>query len=103
MTTLGHCIAATGRVAEALPPAEEAAEIYRRLARTDAAPALYRECLILALTELAKRLRQLGRLEEADAQTAEAAEVRNAPPEPAAPAPATPQLPMGSGHGASTP
>ncbi|MFJ6062667.1 tetratricopeptide repeat protein [Streptomyces tendae] len=77
LTILGHRLAKSGRTAEALPPAKEAADIYRRLARTDANPALHRDCLVLALTDVGTRLRELGCLTEADAWTAEAAEIRS--------------------------
>ncbi|MFJ3037175.1 tetratricopeptide repeat protein [Streptomyces tendae] len=77
LTILGHRLAKSGRTAQALPPAKEAADIYRRLARTDANPALHRDCLVLALTDVGTRLRELGCLTEAEAWTAEAAEIRS--------------------------
>ncbi|MCM1943587.1 tetratricopeptide repeat protein [Streptomyces sp. G3] len=81
LTILGHRLAKSGRPAQALPPAKEAADIYRRLARTDANPALHRDCLVLALTDVGTRLRELGRLTEADPWTAEAAKIRSSRPD----------------------
>ncbi|WP_212729017.1 tetratricopeptide repeat protein [Streptomyces sp. V17-9] len=81
LTILGHRLVKSGRPAQALPPAKEAADIYRRLARTDANPALHRDCLVLALTDVGTRLWELGRLTEADAWTAQAAKIRSSGPE----------------------
>ncbi|MFW6721760.1 tetratricopeptide repeat protein [Streptomyces sp. MAR4 CNY-716] len=81
LTCLGDCLAAVGRKTEALPPAREAVDIYRRLAGSDANPALHRDCLAWALTDVSTRLRDLGCFAEADACTAEAAGLRApAPP-----------------------
>ncbi|MFC8850687.1 tetratricopeptide repeat protein, partial [Micromonospora sp. NPDC057141] len=74
LNNLGLRLSELGRREEALPPAEEAAAIYRRLA--EAIPGAYLPELAGSLNNLGLRLSELGRREEALPPVEEAVTIR---------------------------